>query len=260
MASHRRPHGAAAQRILLAAAGVLAATCTLVGSRGTEPSAASLNFVLGSSLPRSGAVRPGQEEPCTSTALAGALGLACAGRAASPVAMMGKRRRTWNEKQIKNYWYAKRNPKPVMPNRELMKRKTKVDLMRRIDLWSTEFYVYTDPRDARYQWSLADVKRMQENPENEDEDRLRERMGVPLAPIRMYANALEEMRGERLGLSKRGAAAADAASETTEKEQKRPERGVDLSNIDDEFLAFKGIELSKKQKAQRAANKAKKRR
>lgn len=243
----RRP---VAATLLLGGAAVLAAAA-LSGARArTEPSVPSLTFLVSSSLPRTGASRPGQE---LSSVIAGAAGLESEARDASSVAMRGKRMKTWNVKQIKNAFYAKRNPKPVMPQRELKKRVTKVKLMRRIDEWATEFYVYHDPRDEQYQWSVPDVKRIFENPDFVDDDRLRESLGVPLAPIRMYATALEKMRGERLQASAR------TATELDDKEQKKLDKGVDLSTVDDEFLAFKGIELSKKEKAKRAQNRAQKR-
>jgi len=243
----RRPVAAA---LLLAAAAVFAATALSGSPARSEPSAPALSFLVGSSLPRTGASRPGQE---LASVVAGVPAFDGEARATSPVALRGKRMKTWDVKQLKNHFYALRNPKPVLPKRELRKRVTKVKLMRREDEWVTEVFMHYDPRDKEWQMPIKDVKRMMETPDFQLEDRVRESLGVPLAPIRLYQNALEEMRGERRQASAR------TADQKTDQEKKKMDKGIDLSNIDEEFLNFKGIELSKKDKAKKAANRAQKR-
>merc|ERR1740123_2719471 len=184
-------------------------------------------------------------------------------RLASLIACRAKRQRTWYIKQRKNAAYLARNPPPLLTKRELRKRVTKVKLMRRDDVWSTEFFCFVDPRDDRYQWSVADVKQLMENPDYKPDERVREAAGIPMPPIRMMSKALDDMRGERLQMSSRTAKKEeDAPSEgkakgQREKKVKKSSSTVDLSSVDQDFLSWKGIQLSKKQKAQFAAKQAK---
>jgi len=244
----------ASPALLLSAASALTALLRL--ARGTGHGIPSLDFTLSHTIPHEASVRPilehprgdsfaGPSAPSTGlTAGTAALGLA------SIVACRAKRQLSWYKKQRQNAEYQKRNPPPLLTKRELRKRVTKVKLMRRQDLWTTEFWLYIDPRDEKYQFSVQETKRWMESPDYVDEARLRDSLGIPQSPISYTALAMQKIRGERLAASGRGAPA-----ETSEQTKKQEKKGIDLSNIDTEFLNFKGIQLTKKQKAQAAARK-----
>lgn len=127
--------------------------------------------------------------------------------------------------------------------------------MRRDDVWATEFWIRVDPRDERYQWPVEEVKRIMELPKYQPIERVREAMGVPMPPISLMKSALEKMRNERAQASGR-VAAKSTSTDDTQAGAKKEKKTIDLSSIDSEFLAYKGIQLTKKQKAAAASKKS----
>ncbi|CAE8673498.1 unnamed protein product [Polarella glacialis] len=106
----------------------------------------------------------------------------------------------------------------------------------------------------------------------------REQLGLGLPPTDLKINAMMKMRGTSAGqaiktemdANKRKAAvsgeaqtaqvqldpAVEAAMAAKKGAPKGGSRGPDLSNVDSEFMAFKGLAMTKKQKAAMAARAA----
>mmetsp|Transcript_44445 Transcript_44445/g.126840 ORF Transcript_44445/g.126840 Transcript_44445/m.126840 type:complete len:245 (-) Transcript_44445:43-777(-) len=235
-------------------AGALAATMLALGVSQSQA------WAVGPALPAR-AQPPARPAPARRAGFCGAPdgGLRLAAGASAGIAALvlcrAKRQLSWYVKQRQNAEYAKRNPPPLLTKRELRKRVTKVKLLRRSDVWATEFFCYVDPREEKYQFSVQEVKQIQENPEFVPEEREREALGIPMPPIRMTESALNKMRGERVKVqeSARKGAAQEEGDEG--KKKRKEKKTVDLSGIDADFISWKGIELSKKQQARMAQKK-----
>merc|ERR1712107_70187 len=81
-------------------------------------------------------------------------------------------------------------------------------------------------------------------------------LGAPMPPFTLMDDAMQIIRGERMGGIKRDQdkkekeAESSAASSKGKKGKKGPvQDGVDLSNIDMDFVNFKGIQMTKKELA-----------
>lgn len=200
---------------------------------------------------------------------------AIAVRLASRTVCRARRQRTWNRKQVINAAYAARCPRPALKSKELKQRLEKIAIIRRDDVWATEFPIYVDPRDERYQQSVEETQRQFSQPGFKSQDKIREELGIPLPPFRMCEMALAKMRGqaptvtvekppeeeaeegeeEAVVKGKKLPAWIQARMERKKqlKEEEAQKIGVDLSNIDDEFMNLKGIKLSRKAEAARQA-------
>merc|ERR1712187_942414 len=77
-----------------------------------------------------------------------------------------------------------------------MGRLEKIAIIRRDDVWATEFPIYVDPRDERYQQSVEETQRQFSQPGFKSQDKIREELGIPLPPFRMCEMALAKMRGQ----------------------------------------------------------------
>merc|ERR1712187_56271 len=148
-----------------------------------------------------------------------------------------------------------------------------ISLIRREDVWATEFPIYVDPRDERYQQSVEDTQRQLSQPGFKSQDKIREELGIPLPPFRMCELALAQMRGtapttvaEKPADDEEGEEGEETDKKTTPdwvkarmeykkslKEKEKEEKGVDLGSITDEFMSMKGIKLSRKAEAARQA-------
>ncbi|CAE8611315.1 unnamed protein product [Polarella glacialis] len=209
-------------------------------------------------------------------------GSALASRCISRVVRHARRQRTWATKQRQNADYLKRNPPPGMTKSELTRRLLKIDIFRRKDLAATEFFLFNDPRDDKFQWSVVKTKNYMDEQATLVDDikkrklTTREQLGLGLPPTDLKLNAMMKMRGTSAGqaiktemdANKRKQAAsgevqtvqldADVVAAMAAKKgaPKGGSRGPDLSNVDSEFMAFKGLAMTKKQKAAMAARAA----
>merc|ERR1719188_2501384 len=98
-------------------------------------------------------------------------------------------------KQQQTKLFNERNPPPLLKKKELTKRVVKVLLERREDVWATEFPIYVDPRDDRYQAPLDRIRQSLNTPGLLSMETIRDSLGIPMPPIRMVEKALAEMRG-----------------------------------------------------------------
>lgn len=216
--------------------------------------------------------------------IAALCGCIVAARTVSAIVCRAKRHLTWYHKQWQNQEYLSRHPRPSLKKTELGRRLLKIKLFRREDEYWNEFFVYNDPRDDRWQWSVAQVRQYLDEQATTTDDikRLkltsREDVGLPLAPTDQKLRAMQRItvsgmkaaeRSEQMGqvVAEKKAEVAEEKADPKKvvrksKAQKdAEEKGPDLSNIDSEFMAYKGLVMTKRQKAAaaaRAAAKAKK--
>lgn len=199
---------------------------------------------MGVSKPAAGAFAGSSASPLFSLATSAAV-------AAGLTVMQAKRKRTWEQKQKRNELFLQRHPPPLLTKRELRKRTTKVNLMVREDVWATEFPIYIDPRDEKYQWSLMETKGMMERPDYEDVAQIRAKMGIAMPPYTMTDVGATKLRESMSARTSAGKDAQGAETEEVDKKgKKKDNKGVDLGDIDSKFMQFKGIKLTKKQQAQ----------
>ncbi|CAE8590559.1 unnamed protein product [Polarella glacialis] len=171
-----------------------------------------------------------------------------------------------------------------MTKSDLTRKLLKIDIFRRKDLAATEFFLFNDPRDDKFQWSVVKTKNYMDEQATLVDDikkrklTTREQLGLGLPPTDLKINAMMKMRGTSAGqaiktemdANKRKAAvsgevqtvqvqldpAVEAAMAAKKGAPKGGSRGPDLSNVDSEFMAFKGLAMTKKQKAAMAARAA----
>jgi len=193
----------------------------------------------------------------------GALGIfaAAIGAVASGVALGPMKTRLQDTKINKNYRNAnrlRRHPSPLLTEKELRKRTFKVQLLRRKDIAACEDAWNYDPREAKYQMDVQEVKRIVETPGYVSVEQEREALGAPMPPFSLMDDALSLIRQERLTGSRRekqpkqeGEGGDDAKARPAQKGKKgvRTTGGVDLSTMDMDFVDFKGIQMTKKELA-----------
>jgi len=148
----------------------------------------------------------------------------------------------------------------LLTSKELRLRTTKVKLLRRADIMETERWLHEDPNTPKHQWSVVKTRQYMEANQVESDERIREQFGIPLPPIRFMRDALNSMRMERL--SKGGASKGQVKQEQQEGDDKEdkpakakarsPRAGgkIDLSDINTEFMNYRGIAVSKKKQQQ----------
>merc|ERR1712032_1045304 len=148
----------------------------------------------------------------------------------------------------------------LLDKKELRLRTTKVRLLRRADVMETERWLHENPNTPKHQWSVVQTRQFLEANQVDTDERTREQFGIPLPPIRFMRDALNQMRLERL----QGRTATQ--TQTKEKEGKdatgarvkkvvKKSTTVDLSEVDSEFMNYRGIALGKKKSAQTAQRK-----
>merc|ERR1719215_2347044 len=146
----------------------------------------------------------------------------------------------------------------VLTSKQLRLRTTKVKLLRRADIMETERWLHEDPNTPKHQWSVVKTRQYMEANQVETDERIREQFGIPLPPIRFMRDALNSMRMERL--SKGGASKGQVKQEQQDGDDKEdkpakaksPRAGgkIDLSDINTEFMTYRGIAVSKKKQQQ----------
>jgi len=270
LSAHGSTQATMATRRRMAVPAVLA-TAAVVGAVGT---ARSFAVAPGGMLRGSGSVQhtlgQGPSEaspvavPAASTGVGigstqGALSIFMASLAvvASGVALGPVGYRKINTKRAKNWRNAdrvRRHPPPLLTLKELRKRLLRVQLLRRKDIAATEEAWNYDPRTEDFQMSVADVKRMMETPGYISIEQEREGLGAPMPPFTLMDDAMQVIRGERMGGIKREQPGkkddkSDADSKKGKMKAKGPSEGIDLSNIDMDFVNFKGIQMTKKELA-----------
>lgn len=237
-----------------------------------------VNFALGSSVraklpgaaphlvaqPAARLAGPTESSPSLLGVAFAALGCLALARRTGLVACGGHRRDSWVEKQKSNAEYLKRNPPPALTPRELRKRTTKILLFRRQDEEMCERHIFIDPRTDKYQWSVDRYRIWLDQQATMVDDikkkklTSREDVGMPPPAICLYEKAMRELRSSS-GMTKKEEA-KPAEEETDKKKKKEKAKPVDLTNIDSEFMAYKGLTMTKKQKAALAARAQKKKR
>lgn len=192
----------------------------------------------------------------------------------SLVACRMKKRDSWKEAQIKNALYLLRNPVPKLTPRALRKRLTKVELFRRQDMEDCEKFLFIDPREDKYQWSVEktriflDQKATEVNEIKTKKLTSREKLNLPPPAICLYTKATERIKTASLAdLQKDAADKQKTETKEVDGEGGKGKKGkavvkpkaatVDLTNVDSEFMAFKGLVQSKKQRAAAAARQQK---
>ncbi|CAE7379752.1 unnamed protein product [Symbiodinium sp. CCMP2456] len=193
----------------------------------------------------------------------------------SPVAMEAKRKRTWPTKFRQNAEYLARHPPPAMTSKKRRRRLLYINLFRRQDEMLCEKYIYNDPRDDRWQWDVDKTRQFLDEEATMVDDikkkklTSRDDLGLPLPPTDLKLKAIAKIQRSTAAQASK----QEAAKEEKEKEKKpagvartntRRGRGgvteevdVDLGNVDVEFLNYKGLVMTKKQKAAFAARAAK---
>jgi len=191
----------------------------------------------------------------------------------SPVAMEAKRKRTWPTKFRQNAEYLARHPPPAMTSKKRRRRLLYINLFRRQDEMLCEKYIYNDPRDDKWQWDVDKTRQFLDEEATMVDDikkkklTSRDDLGLPLPPTDLKLKAIAKIqRSTAAQASKQEAAKAEKEQATPGRApaNKRLGRGgvkeevdVDLGNVDVEFLNYKGLVMTKKQKAAFAARAAK---
>lgn len=278
MAASRRAARTPVAVASAAAVAAILATLWAWGRPQPRSGAPQLDFVLGSPLPGRAPSAAAFPVARPATRLAGppechsflgvavaALGCLAAARRAGLVVRQQARGDTWVSKQRSNAAYLKRNPPPMLTPRELRKRTTKILLFRRQDEEKCEMHLFIDPRADKYQWSVEKTRIWLDQQATMVDDikkkklTSREDVGMPPPAICLYEKAMREIRSSS-GQKKQEEAkpAKEEEEEKTPGKKKEKKKAVDLSNIDSEFMAYKGLALSKKQKAAMASRQKKK--
>lgn len=157
------------------------------------------------------------------------------------------------EKKRANAERLRRFPPPLLSLKEKRKRLDKVMKLRRQDMMACEAAWNYDPRDEKWQLGVVDVKRIVETPGYVSVSAEREALGVPMPPFTLMDNAMAIIRGERMGGVK-SAKGQEEGSETTTAKRAPRGKSVDLSQINLDFVGFKGIQMTKKNMARLQAS------
>eukprot|EP00931_Biecheleriopsis_adriatica_P039709 TRINITY_DN2269_c0_g1_i1.p1 TRINITY_DN2269_c0_g1~~TRINITY_DN2269_c0_g1_i1.p1 ORF type:complete len:268 (-),score=78.67 TRINITY_DN2269_c0_g1_i1:101-904(-) len=185
----------------------------------------------------------------------------------SLVARQAKKKLTWPLKWKMNTEYRKRNPRPAMTKSDLFWRLLKVRLFRRQDEFQAEKFIFNDPRDDKYQWGIDKVRQyLDEQATLQDPIKTkkltsREDLGLPPPPTDLKLKALGKMRGGNFAAARKSEKQAEeekkAEKQPPGKKAARRDEGPDLTMVDAEFMDYKGLVMTKKQKASMAARAAK---
>jgi len=198
--------------------------------------------------------------PISARRSAGCSTSAASDRSDSRVACYAKRIKSKAIKLRQGKEYAKRKPKQeLLTKKELRLRTTKVRLLRRADIMETERWLHENPNGPKHQWSVVQTRQYMEANQVDTDERIREQYGIPLPPIRFMRDALNQMRQERLSAGSRGQQQGqeDKGESDTKKKvvaKGRP-KSIDLTDINSEFMSYRGIAISKKKAQQTAMRK-----
>merc|ERR1712079_712319 len=179
-------------------------------------------------------------------------------RSDSLVACHAKRVKSKKIKLNQGKEYAKFHKQELLTKKELRMRTTKLRLLRRADIRETERWLHENPNGPKHQWSVLQTRQYMEANQVDTDERIREQLGIPLPPIRFMRDALNQMRQERLQAGSTGRKAVEAkedkAAEGKPKVAKRA-KSIDLTDINSEFMSYRGIAISKKKAQQTAMRK-----
>jgi len=178
-------------------------------------------------------------------------------RSDSPVACHARRIKSKAIKLNQGKIYLKFHKRELLTKKELRMRTTKVRLLRRADEMETERWLHDNPNSPKHQWSVVKTRQYMDANQVDTDERIREQYGIPLPPIRFMRDALNQMRQERLKAGSRTQqtrAPQDKAESDGKKEVAKAARpkSIDLTDINSEFMSYRGIAISKK-KAQETA-------
>ncbi|CAK9093311.1 unnamed protein product [Durusdinium trenchii] len=180
-----------------------------------------------------------------------------AGVDCSKLVMEARKKETWPVKQRQNAEYLARHPPPAMTNKERKRRLLKVKLFRRQDLMECERYIFNDPREDRWQWGLDKTRQyLDEQATLVDEVKnkkltSREDLSLPLPPTDLKINAMKRMQGTSADMaSKEERKKKDEEAKKKSKDEQPKEQN--LEEVDIEFMNYKGLVMTRKQKAQYA--------
>eukprot|EP00930_Biecheleria_cincta_P055415 TRINITY_DN41735_c0_g1_i1.p1 TRINITY_DN41735_c0_g1~~TRINITY_DN41735_c0_g1_i1.p1 ORF type:complete len:249 (-),score=61.09 TRINITY_DN41735_c0_g1_i1:180-926(-) len=185
----------------------------------------------------------------------------------SRVTMMGNwYYRTKQIKRRQTEEALRRNPPPAMGVVRLNRRILKISLFRRQDEFLASQFLINDPRIDRWQWDLDKVRQYMDEQATLVDDvkrrklTTREDIGLPLPPTDLKLSALARAKAKGSLVQASKAAAEDKVKEEAEGKKKKKmsakaaeDKGPDLSMVDVEFMNYKGLVMTKKQKAAQAA-------
>lgn len=194
----------------------------------------------------------------------------------SKIAMEAKKRETWPIKQRQNAEYLARHPRPSMTEKERKKRLLKIQLFRRQDLMLCEQFLYNDPRDARWQWDVDKTRQFLDEQATLVDDvkkkklTTREDLGLPLPPTDLKLSAMAKIQRSSAAQASKEKEKQEKEKEKSKKPSGKMQQGKqgepDLTNVDLDFMNYKGLVMTRRQKAQfaqraqRAAKQQKKKR
>jgi hypothetical protein len=211
-------------------------------------------------LPSTFAVASHGMLPISARCIAGRNDGVISDRSDSLVACHAKRVKSKKIKLNQGKEYAKRHKMELLTKKELRMRTTKLRLLRRADIMETERWLHENPNSPTHQWSVVQTRQYMEANQVDTDERIREQLGIPLPPIRFMRDALNQIRQERLqaGSTARNAAKAkeDKEGDGPKKVVKARAKSIDLTDINSEFMSYRGIAISKK-KAQQTAQRKK---
>lgn len=182
---------------------------------------------------------------------------AVAARTTSIVAMFARSPNTKHAAKWKRFDKMRRRPEPSLHPLELAARVKNVMSCKRKDTFEVEMAAYLDPRDEIMQRSVRDVKLMMETPGFTMPDQQREQQSVPPAPFSEYDSALMVIRGQ---MGRPGQKAPEQQQDQDDGKKKKRKGGkkktstVDLTDIDTTFVDFRGIQMTKKERARLETN------
>eukprot|EP00929_Paragymnodinium_shiwhaense_P021126 TRINITY_DN1385_c0_g1_i1.p1 TRINITY_DN1385_c0_g1~~TRINITY_DN1385_c0_g1_i1.p1 ORF type:complete len:284 (-),score=91.80 TRINITY_DN1385_c0_g1_i1:215-994(-) len=195
----------------------------------------------------------------------GGAGAACVVAAVAAVAAMARLsartqlrahvRKSWQVKQRSNWLWNKLHPPKTLKQKDLKLQETKARLILRDDVWATEYCVFIDPRDEQFQYSEEKARAIIENPDYENPELERQKLGLPPPPFTLMDNALKKMRGGGGGGSMDG-----GDGNMPKRVDKKPtsQKELDTRNLELEFINFKGYDITKAQRARLEARTKKK--
>lgn len=142
-------------------------------------------------------------------------------------------------------------PEPALKNSDIKKRSRYAQLFRRNDIQLCETFWLVDPRDDRYQKSLEETRGYMDREANGKTDLAkrkyvtRDQLGLPAPPISVYQKSMAILKG-MVASNK-----VDTGTPVEEKQvgKKKVELLPDFANIELDYLAFKGMQLTRKQAA-----------
>eukprot|EP00434_Breviolum_minutum_P021519 symbB.v1.2.018990.t1/scaffold1501.1/size122984/2 len=172
------------------------------------------------------------------------------------IAMEAKKRETWPIKQRQNAEYLARHPRPPMTEKERKRRLLKIQLFRRQDLMLCEQFLYNDPRDERWQWDVDKTRQFLDEQATLVDDvkkkklTTREDLGLPLPPTDLKLNAMAKIQRSSAVQASKEKSKSEEKTTGKEKTRRGGPQEPDLSNVDIDFMNYKGLVMTRRQKAQ----------